>query len=316
MKKIYEKTYLESIVKESFSLAEVLRKLGRRDCGGNYATLNKYIKLYNLNTSHFSGQTWNKGKSGEETAIIPLEEILKENTNYRSAYLKDRLIKAGLKEYKCEICGNTGEWQGQPMTLELHHINGNHFDNRLENLQILCLPCHSQTDSYRKRKETSMNKPNSINISIKEKQCENCGKTFKPQKKQNRFCSRECYTEFLNKHGTLNTNYKSNSLTELTKDNLTQACKDFNNIFEIANYFSVSRPTVKKKLEEFGLYNSFKEKYNYHCKPVLQYDINGNFIQEWESLSEAEKALHIVQIGKVCNGQRKTAGGFIWKFKN
>lgn len=316
MKKIYEKTYLESIVKESTSLAEVLRKLGRRDCGGNYATLNKYIKLYNLDTSHFSGQTWNKGKSGEETAIIPLEEILKENTNYKSAYLKDRLIKAGLKEYKCEICGNIGEWQGQPMTLELHHINGNHFDNRLENLQILCLPCHSQTDSYRKRKEISINKPNSIDISIKEKQCENCGKTFKPQKKQNRFCSRECYTEFLNKHRTLNINYKSNSLTELTKDNLTQACKNFNNISEIANYFSVSRPTVKKKLEEFGLYNSFKNKYDYHCKPILQYDINGNFIQEWDSITEAEEALRIVSIGKVCNGDRKTAGGFIWKFKN
>lgn len=56
MNKIYEKANLELIVKESMSLAEVLRRLGRRDCGGNYVTLNKYIKLYNLDTSHFSGQ--------------------------------------------------------------------------------------------------------------------------------------------------------------------------------------------------------------------------------------------------------------------
>ena len=166
------------------------------------------------------------------------------------------------------------------MTLELHHINGNHYDNRLENLQILCLPCHSQTDSYRKHKEDSVNKPETFDISIKEKKCENCGKTFKPQKKQTRFCSRECYTEFLNKNGTLNKNYNSNSLIELTKENLQKACKQFNNITEIANYFNVSRPTVRKKLEEFNLYEDFKQKYDYHCKPVLQYDINNNFIQE------------------------------------
>lgn len=166
------------------------------------------------------------------------------------------------------------------MTLELHHINGNHFDNRLENLQILCLPCHSQTNSYRKRKEKPLDKSNFIDISIKEKPCKNCGKIFKSQRNSNRFCCRECYTEYLGKHGTLNKNYKSNSLMELTKDNLIQACKDFNNISEIANYFNVSRPTIRKKLEEFDLYDSFKDKYDYHCKSVLQYDINGNLIQE------------------------------------
>lgn len=57
MNKIYEKSNLEPIVKQSFSLAEVLRKLGRRDCGGNYKTLQKYIDKYNLDTSHFTGQT-------------------------------------------------------------------------------------------------------------------------------------------------------------------------------------------------------------------------------------------------------------------
>lgn len=315
MNKIYEKSNLEPIVKESFSLAEVLRKLGRRDCGGNYKTLQKYIDKYNLDTSHFTGQTWNKGKSGEKTAIIPLDQILKENTNYKSSYLKDRLIKAGLKEYKCEICGNTGEWQGKPMTLELHHINGNHYDNRLENIQILCLPCHSQTDSYRKHKENLVNKPEMFDISIKERKCENCGKVFKPQRKQNRFCSRECYAEFLNKQGTLNKNCESKSLLILTKENLKNACIKFNNITEISKYFNISRTTIRKKLEEFSLLNSFKEKYDYQCKKVLQFDINNNFIQEWDSITEAEKALHICQIGKVCKGERKTAGGYIWKFK-
>ena len=62
--------------------------------------------------------------------------------------IKGKLIREGLKENKCEICGLINEWNGKPLVLQLHHINGNHTDNRLENLQILCPNCHSQTDTY------------------------------------------------------------------------------------------------------------------------------------------------------------------------
>ena len=60
---------------------------------------------------------------------------------------KNRLIKANLIEYKCSCCGIT-EWNGKPLTLQLHHINGNNRDNRLENLTFLCPNCHSQTDNF------------------------------------------------------------------------------------------------------------------------------------------------------------------------
>ena len=53
-------------------------------------------------------------------------------------------------EQKCSRCGLT-EWQGKPIPLELHHINGNNRDNRLENLEYLCLNCHAQTESFRGR---------------------------------------------------------------------------------------------------------------------------------------------------------------------
>ena len=52
-----------------------------------------------------------------------------------------------LRGRKCECCGNT-EWLNQPINLEIHHINGNHFDNDLNNLQLLCPNCHSYTDNY------------------------------------------------------------------------------------------------------------------------------------------------------------------------
>ncbi len=62
-------------------------------------------------------------------------------------HLKSRLIKEGLKGESCEICG-LGEWLGRPLGLELHHVNGRGNDNRLENLQLLCGNCHSQTDNW------------------------------------------------------------------------------------------------------------------------------------------------------------------------
>lgn len=52
-------------------------------------------------------------------------------------------------------------------------------------------------------------------------------------------------------------------------------------------------------------------------KPILQYDLEGNFIKEWSSSMEVERELSIGHnnIGSVCNGRRKSAGGFIWKHK-
>lgn len=71
-----------------------------------------------------------------------------ENSTYSNmTKFKNRLIKANLIEYKCSCCGIT-EWNGKPLTLQLHHINGNNRDNRLENLTFLCPNCHSQTDNF------------------------------------------------------------------------------------------------------------------------------------------------------------------------
>lgn len=52
------------------------------------------------------------------------------------------------------------------------------------------------------------------------------------------------------------------------------------------------------------------------CKPVLQFDKKGNFIEEYESIDNAIKETGIIHISDVCRGERKTAGGYIWKYKN
>lgn len=147
----YKKEDIELAVSESYSMAEVLRKIGLAPIGGNYRTLKNCIINYNINTSHFTGQGWNKyghpnfGGSGK-----PLEAVLDVNSSLSSTNVKERLFHHKLKENKCEICG-ISEWLEKPINCELHHINGDTTDNRLENLQILCPNCHSQTDNFRRK---------------------------------------------------------------------------------------------------------------------------------------------------------------------
>lgn len=79
---------------------------------------------------------------------MALEELLvRGRVQTNRTHLKTRLLKAGLKVNRCEHCG-ISEWQGRPLSLQLHHVNGDGADNRLANLELLCANCHSQTPTY------------------------------------------------------------------------------------------------------------------------------------------------------------------------
>lgn len=134
------------IIKESYSIAEVLNKLGLKAAGGNYRTFNKFVSENNIDTSHFSGQLWNKGKVVGPKRDI--EDYLSNNFSITSYQLKRRLIKENIFENQCCVC-KLKNWLDKPMPLELDHIDGNHLNNNLENLRLLCPNCHAQTDNYR-----------------------------------------------------------------------------------------------------------------------------------------------------------------------
>lgn len=99
----------------------------------------------------FSRNAWwdaiRRGAIEPRPRLEPIEDLLATGRRRNRHHVKTRLMLAGLKEPQCEACGLT-EWNGRPVALELHHINGDGLDNRLENLAILCPNCHSQTDTW------------------------------------------------------------------------------------------------------------------------------------------------------------------------
>ena len=150
-------------IKKSHSIAETCRNLGIIPSGGNYRVVNNAIKEYNLDTSHFTGQGWNVGLKFNPSPAQPIEEILVENSTYQTFKLKKRLLKEGIKEQKCECCGLT-EWLGDSIPLELHHINGDNKDHRIENLQMLCPNCHAKTETYRGRKKSAQKETSEVEL--------------------------------------------------------------------------------------------------------------------------------------------------------
>lgn len=64
---------------------------------------------------------------------------------------KEKYRRVLAKQNGLCLCG-IKEWLGKPLILEVDHINGNHSDDREENLRCLCLNCHSQTPTFRNKK--------------------------------------------------------------------------------------------------------------------------------------------------------------------
>lgn len=161
MEKIqYTKEWLEKTCAESYSLAEVLRKSGRSG-GGAQQTLKKKISEFGIDTSHFTGQLWSKGKTAatdprlakavENSEKYSLEKVFCKDSPVAQKVLREYLKRHNLIPYVCDNCGCDGNWQGGIISLELDHQNGINNDNELDNLHYLCPNCHALTETYRGR---------------------------------------------------------------------------------------------------------------------------------------------------------------------
>lgn len=150
------KEILEEICKSSYSYAEVINKSGRKCTGGNHQTVKAKIVQFNIDVSHFTGQLWSKGKthtddpriSNDSLSYKNDEDILGYHPEIARSQVRKYVIKHNTIPYVCAICGNTGEWRGQPMALHLDHINGNRYNHSIDNIRFLCPNCDATTPTY------------------------------------------------------------------------------------------------------------------------------------------------------------------------
>ena len=145
---------VRTAVADNKSLAGVLRQLGLRPRGGNYKTINRIIRDYQIDTSHFTGKGWNVGLKYKPNHGISDLDIFVEDSSYKCSWRLRERYKKVTGICQCEQCG-LKEWQGHLLSLEIHHINGINTDNRLNNLILLCPNCHSLTSNYRGRANLS-----------------------------------------------------------------------------------------------------------------------------------------------------------------
>lgn len=90
-----------------------------------------------------------KVKKGSQ--FLNNEKFLCLSSTAPNSHINNIIRKCNLLEHdKCACCG-ISSWNGKPITLEMDHINGSKFDNRLQNLRYLCPNCHSQTPTFRNR---------------------------------------------------------------------------------------------------------------------------------------------------------------------
>lgn len=148
----YTYAFLKPYVESSDSCSDVVRKLGLKSSGGTISYLSKVIAKLGIDTTHFSSQAWRSspGRRGQIIRRSP-ESILIVDTD-RKSKTKTHLLVRALTEigrpYMCEICAQPPNWNHQPLTLQIDHINGDVFDNQSTNLRFVCPNCHSQTQTF------------------------------------------------------------------------------------------------------------------------------------------------------------------------
>lgn len=147
----YKKEELEKIVKDSINYMQVIRALGLCETGGAQQHIKKIIKNFEIDTSHFLGYNTTSGNRNPNVLKIKrsVEDILS-GKQASSTQLKRAFKELGIK-YECNEC-KISEWLDKPIALQIHHIDGDRSNNRLENLKYLCPNCHTQTDNWGAKK--------------------------------------------------------------------------------------------------------------------------------------------------------------------
>lgn len=135
-------------------------------------TLDNYLKKWNV---VYKGNQGLKNKKVSNKRINAIDYSKKDIVKVTS--LRKKLIEDGIKKDECEVCGHT-HWQNKKLTLELHHKDGNRYNNLIDNLQILCPNCHSLISNHARIKTIKIKKMSYCScgkqILVGSEMCEEC----------------------------------------------------------------------------------------------------------------------------------------------
>ncbi|MFB6632139.1 HNH endonuclease signature motif containing protein [Streptomyces sp. NPDC056362] len=150
----WTKEVLEEAVAASTNMCEVLSRLGVEIVGGQHTHISRRVRAYGIDTSHFMTSARTENTRSNRRRRTP-QEILIRDTSARprraqSSRLRTAMVEVGVEEH-CSLCRTGAVWLGDPLPLEVDHIDGDWRNNAIENLRLLCPNCHSTTDTYRGR---------------------------------------------------------------------------------------------------------------------------------------------------------------------
>ncbi|MBZ6285306.1 HNH endonuclease family protein [Streptomyces olivaceus] len=138
---------LRDAVAASTSVKDVLRHLGIHPVGGNHTHISRRIAALDIDTSHFSGRPRKPKSSNGKLLTLRTPQ----DGRVPGRRLLSHLLRTGVPE-SCAMCGTGPQWNDKPLRLEVDHLDGAWWDNRPENLRLLCPNCHAVTDTYRGRR--------------------------------------------------------------------------------------------------------------------------------------------------------------------
>lgn len=226
MKYTWDINKIKNLVATSINFTEVLEGLQIPRQGNNIKTLKSILSKNHIDYSHFTSRARHYN-----TKHVDIQDYLSNSKFIGTNKLKHKLLKLGIKENKCEKCGITS-WNGQPLVMQLHHINGNNKDNRLENLQMLCPNCHSQTDNYCGSAQEK-----------KHNYCKDCGREITRSAKYCVVCSAKHHRK----------------VVMPSKEELIMCFRQFKNFSKVAQSYGVTDNSVRKWFKKYGLPYRSKE---------------------------------------------------------
>ncbi|MEU9377343.1 HNH endonuclease [Streptomyces sp. NPDC048255] len=129
----WTRAVLEEAVSASSNMYEVLRRLGLDAVGGNHTHISRRVRVLGIDTTHFTGPS-RKDRMRDNNRRRTADEILREDRTPHarrtpSTTLRRALLDLGIEE-RCADCGIDAVWMGEPLPLEVDHINGDWRDNR------------------------------------------------------------------------------------------------------------------------------------------------------------------------------------------